>query len=104
MNREAGFSVAEVIATLLVLSLATVALSEAVSSVTGSWQRIRDSIDRKDNARSLLMDIASVQSQDDEHNLDLTLDVDEDLSLVLARPRVQRDASCRFDLVARQCR
>ncbi|MCH9752464.1 MAG: prepilin-type N-terminal cleavage/methylation domain-containing protein [Alphaproteobacteria bacterium] len=104
MTSQAGFSLIEMLAAIFVLSLGAVAVSESISGLLNGWQRTDMALKQNVQRSALLQQIPSRQAEEKSVSTSLTYKLTPDQELVLATPRVDHDASCRFDLVARQCR
>lgn len=105
--RDEGFSIAEVMAALIVLSLAAMFLGESVSQMMASWSRTGKGIGRSVTMARLMDNIESGERQ-----LKLgaplgegpVLPIDDGPPLELTSPRLDKGADCVFDLVGRRCR
>ena len=106
--RDKGFSLAEVMAALVVLSLAAMFLGDAVRQMMAGWSRTGDRLDRAGALAGLLTDAEGTErrlKQDAAGPVDApVLRTDDGQALQLAAPRIDRDASCVFDLIGRDCR
>lgn len=104
MTSQAGFSLIEMLAAIFVLSLGAVAVSESISGLLNGWQRTDMALKQNVQRSARLQQIPGRQAEEKSVSASLTYKLTPDQELVLATPRVDHDASCRFDLVARQCR
>ncbi|MBO6689401.1 MAG: prepilin-type N-terminal cleavage/methylation domain-containing protein [Henriciella sp.] len=104
MNAQAGFSLVEMLAAIFVLSLGAIAASESISGLLNGWQRTDDALKKNAQMSSVLERVSETQAGEKSVSDVLSYEIAADDKLILATPRVDYDASCRFDLVARQCR
>jgi len=104
MRSKTGFSVVEMLAAIFVLSLGAVAVSESISGLLSGWLRTEAALEKNVERSDVLSRVPEKQSMPKAASSDLIFELGPDQTLILASPRVDRDASCRFDLVARQCR
>lgn len=104
MKSQRGFSLAEMMAALFVLALAAIAVSEIISGLMRGWGQVSRSIDRSDQLQSIIEEIDSIQSKSVHRDSTLAITYSDGTELIVARSRVERDSSCSFDMVARQCR
>ncbi|MEO1407306.1 MAG: type II secretion system protein [Pseudomonadota bacterium] len=107
MIREEGFTLAEVLISLIVISAGAVATQGVVMGITGHWARA-DML--KVRADVLLANLEAIHgfetslrtSSSDLLYLDVGANGNE--PLVLASPQIDHPSDCRFDLVGRRCR
>lgn len=104
MTSQAGFSLIEMLAAIFVLSLGAVAVSGSVSGLLNGWQRTDITLKQNAQRSALLEQVSDTQAGKKSDSTSLTYELAPDRELILATPRVDHNASCRFDLVARQCR
>ena len=103
MTTQLGFSLTEMVSAILILSLGAVAASETISGLLKSWDKIDQQLDQNSRLNTVVGRISAVQSASVETN-ELTFELSNGHRVVIARSRPDRDVSCQFDLVARQCR
>ena len=107
MPRDQGFTVAELLAALLILSLVTLFVGDLIRHVSSSWSDARDRIDRLDSLSRLAaqIDAAETLSPSDAAQSSLpALRTDSGARLALADPKIDQTADCVFDLVGRRGR
>ncbi|ABI76373.1 hypothetical protein HNE_2520 [Hyphomonas neptunium ATCC 15444] len=106
--KDEGFSVAEVMAALIVLSLAALFLGESVSQMMAGWSRTGERLSRAGALSELLADIDAGERKLKQDAAPLgegpVLKIDDGPPLELTAPRIDRGASCVFDLIGRRCR
>tara|TARA_R110002049_G_scaffold193364_3_gene362210 strand:+ start:852 stop:1175 length:324 start_codon:yes stop_codon:yes gene_type:complete len=106
--RDEGFSIAEVMAALIVLSLAAMFLGESVSQMMAAWSRTGDRLEHTKTLAHLLDEIEAGERQLKQEAAPLgegpVLVIEDGPPLELTSARIDRDASCVFDLVGRRCR
>ena len=105
--RQEGFTVTEMLAALVILSLAMIPLGEAIRYVTSIWQQTEQSIDRVNHLTELATEFEVSQSLhlDDKTSAKApALETDSGSDLSLIDPKNDQSADCVFDLVGRRCR
>ena len=107
MLHERGFTLTEMTAALLVLSLAMISLGEITSSLFRSWGISQTSHSKLTDVMNVLDQIhdaeRKIKSEFDpvSHS---TLAIEDGVPLLLAIPKIDRPATCEYDLVGRRCR
>lgn len=104
MEFESGFTLAEVLASVFILSATAVATSSILATTFASWERTDQLIERSEG---LLTVAALIERQEARRRLDQVYASSEPYlvpDLLLARPRIDRSADCLYDLVGRHCR
>lgn len=107
MIREEGFTLAEVLISLIVISAGAVATQGVVMGITGHWARA-DML--KSRADVLLANLEAIHrfetslrtSSSDLQYLDFA--ASDGQRLILASPQIDHPSDCQFDLVGRRCR
>lgn len=107
MIREEGFTLAEVLISLIVISAGAVATQGVVMGITGHWARA-DML--KARADVLLANLEAIHgfetslrtSASELLYLDIT--ASDNQRLILASPQIDHRSDCQFDLVGRRCR
>lgn len=107
MNREAGFSLTEMMVALFVLSLASIPLAEITGTMIADW-------DRSERRNVELSDLVQIAERIPDLERQLIQPVGENPSdlgetfdnppEVFARAKITLHADCEFDLVGRRCR
>ena len=108
MDKEAGFTLAEMMAALLILSAMAVSIAAITGNIIQSW-------DRTDVRLAQTRDLARLREliEADEQGLktngaagpaNALLITDDGEQLLLSEAKIDKDASCVFDLVGRRCR
>jgi len=102
MDTEDGFTLAEMLAALLVLSGITLAIGEFTFLCMENWERSLSTIDY---LRELRM-AETYPIEETERSLisSGTPLTDPETGLIQAVPKLDRPPDCRFDLVGRTCR
>lgn len=104
MKRQAGFSLVEMLAAIFVLSLGAVAVSEAISRLLSGWTKTDLMLSEAMTKARAVEETSIVQGQMKAETEEPLYLFSDKQAMIIAAPRVDHDASCRFDLVARQCR
>jgi prepilin-type N-terminal cleavage/methylation domain-containing protein len=106
-RREEGFTLAEVLVTIVILASLAVVLSEFTQSFMRSLERTEARIEK---ARSLLSQIEQTRSAEEglKRNVESLLWLEGEASEVriigLVSPKIDSTAACVYDLAAQQCR
>lgn len=107
MPNERGFTVSEMVAAVFVLSLAMVSLGSVTNLLVRGWNHIEAShqlvTDRGDIVAQLHKTEGKLRSSLTFYDQPV-LELDNAPDLILATPKIDRPASCEFDLVGRRCR
>lgn len=107
MTDESGFSVAELVAALLILSLMAVPLSHSVGNMLSVWNQAKSDVHSTQQMVLKVLEIEAAEIKQ-EANAEFadgpSLEITDGPPLMLSSPRRDRDASCEFDLTGRRCR
>lgn len=105
--KDEGFTVAELLAALVVLSLGMAFLGEAIYRESRSWTRqdekARD-IRKLEGLYSAALASETVLKSGAPLGAGPVLAIDDAPPLELSAPRIDQTASCRFDPIGRRCR
>lgn len=107
MWNERGFTLTEMISALLVISIGLVSLGEITNILFRSWTHTQS---QNQNVRAITDLVGEVLSAEQvlkseiEESDQLIVETDGGVSLVLARPKLDRPFDCEYDLVGRRCR
>ena len=108
MNQQQnGFTMAEVLAALFILSLATLALAEITQGAVIYWERTESVTLVSTQNRELLEHIESAEIHLRQENWTQTgpkLEIDNGQDLFLSSPKITHSPDCIYDLVGRRCR
>lgn len=107
MSKDSGFTIPEMLASLFILSLASVSISQIVSSMVGGWERTQTLSKINAEQARLIENISDHEAQLRSTNWTLggpSLEIDNGPSLILAVPKIEKSAHCVYDLVGRRCR
>lgn len=107
MRDDKGFTLAEVLASLFVISAGAVATQGIVSGLIGHWSRAEKLRDHADRLLSQAEEVhafeTAIKSNTSERLYLEGPDPDQS-TLILAAPQIDQSPDCRFDLVGRRCR
>lgn len=107
MTDESGFSVAELVAALLILSLMAVPLSHSVGNMLSVWNQAKSDVQSTQQMVHLVLEIEAAefnQRASTAFTDGPSLQITDGPPLQLSSPKRDRDASCEFDLTGRRCR
>ena len=104
--RDDGFTIAELLAALLVLSLGMMFLGEAIFQQGRTWSRLGTTVDQISTLATLYPAALSGEGVVKSHaplGDGPVLAVEDGPPLALSAARIDRTAECRFDPIGRRC-
>ena len=107
MADEKGFTLIEVLVSLLILSALAVTLTAITQNILSSWSRIDQRSHRADEMMAHLEQLEDTEKQlKGPASAKLLFDraSTDGSPLHLASPKIDRHADCIYDLVGRRCR
>lgn len=105
--KDEGFTVAELLAALIVLSLGMMFLGEAIFHEGRSWNRISHQVNDTARLEALYSEVIAADAGQKSHaplGEGPVLIVDDGPPLELSAPHIDKTAACRFDPIGRRCR
>ena len=107
MHDEGGFTLTEMTAALLVLSVGLISLGEITNILFRSWTHTQTQHQHVRAATTLVDEMPSAEqylksASDERHPL--VIETDDGQILTLAVPKLDRTSDCEYDLVGRRCR
>lgn len=104
---EDGFSIAEILVSLVILSLTAVSLGNIVSNLYKDWKTASNEISVSKTIEVKLATILPEEQKiDDNKWLDSAafLITQNEAEYRLATPKLDQNAECQYDIVGRRCR
>lgn len=105
--KDEGFTIAELLATLVVLSLGMTFLGEAIFQEGRSWNRLKQNVTKTARLEALYPQILTAEAAQKSHaplGEGPVLAPDDGPPLELSAPHIDKTAACRFDPIGRRCR
>lgn len=105
--REDGFTLAEVLASLVLLSLLAIAMGNLTQSYLMSWERTDRAIAKSNTRLTALQDIEAIEQgvrETGAPNALVQSNSADGNTLLLATPKIDQRADCVFDQIGRRCR
>lgn len=102
-----GVSVVEILVSLLILSFSAVTLGGIVSKMNHGWTYTTEKIETSKKLSDIIEFIPLEEEKTDDGkwlNSDAELTLDNNDTLKIASPKIDKTAECFYDVVGRRCR
>jgi len=107
LKDEEGFTLAEVLVTIIILASLAMVMAELVQSFIRSWERTEQRIEYSQDLLAQVETIAVSERAligSESSSVFLTSKLQNDGTIILASPKINSSADCIYDVVARRCR